>query len=161
LTRTLAAAGVLGGASYDGLVALQATAHDQLLLTFDGRAQQTYQRLRVSFQLVPARLRPLLLIHPPQPPPPRPPAPPPAAAGGPLDERVPRAGDELPGLDEVSGILSLGGSESVTELDRYPYLHDEVALLRQAVDAAVPVLGICLGGQLLAHATGGSVRHAG
>jgi len=82
------------------------------------------------------------------------------AAGLTFDERLISAGEPLPALDEVAGILSLGGRESVTELERYPYLVDEARLLREAVDAGVPVFGVCLGGQLLAHALGGSVRRA-
>ncbi len=50
LLCTLAAAGVGGGASYDGLVALEARAHDQVLLTRDARAQDTYRRLGVAFR---------------------------------------------------------------------------------------------------------------
>lgn len=45
----LARAGVSGGASYDGLVALEAQAHGRTLLTLDHRAQSTYQRLGVAF----------------------------------------------------------------------------------------------------------------
>jgi GMP synthase-like glutamine amidotransferase len=82
------------------------------------------------------------------------------AAGLTFEERLISAGEPLPALGEVAGILSLGGRESVTELDRYPYLQDEERLLREAVEAGVPVLGVCLGGQLLAHALGGSVRRA-
>jgi hypothetical protein len=43
-------AGVFGGATYDGLVALQAAAHDRTLLTLDQRAQLTYRRLGVPFR---------------------------------------------------------------------------------------------------------------
>jgi hypothetical protein len=50
LLRTLADAGVHGGASYDGLVALEARAHDATLLTLDERAQRTYRRLGVAFR---------------------------------------------------------------------------------------------------------------
>jgi predicted nucleic acid-binding protein len=50
LLSTLAAAGVGGGASYDGLVALEAAAHEQVLLTRDARAQETYRRLGVAFR---------------------------------------------------------------------------------------------------------------
>jgi toxin FitB len=49
---TLAAVGVLGGASYDGLVALEAGAHGQTLLTLDERAQHTYRRLGVEFSVI-------------------------------------------------------------------------------------------------------------
>jgi toxin FitB len=48
----LARAGVVGGATYDGLVALEAAAHRQTLLTLDTRAQSTYQRLGVAFEVV-------------------------------------------------------------------------------------------------------------
>ncbi len=46
---TLAGAGVFGGASYDGLVALEARAHGRTLLTLDERAQSIYQRLGAAF----------------------------------------------------------------------------------------------------------------
>ncbi len=45
----LAGAGVLGGATYDGLVALEAAAHGKTLVTLDTRAQSTYRRLNVAF----------------------------------------------------------------------------------------------------------------
>ena len=77
-----------------------------------------------------------------------------AEAGIELDERRPREGDPLPGLDEVDGLLSLGGEQSV--LDRG--LGEEAALLRAAVARELPVLGVCLGAQVLAEALGGRVR---
>jgi hypothetical protein len=49
---TLADAGVLGGASYDGLVGLEARAHGLTLLTLDERAQSTYRRLGVEFSVI-------------------------------------------------------------------------------------------------------------
>lgn len=52
LLATLAGAGVIGGATYDGLVALEAAAHGEELLTLDRRAQATYQRLGVEFRLI-------------------------------------------------------------------------------------------------------------
>jgi hypothetical protein len=50
--QTLAGSGVFAGAAYDGLVALEAAAHDLLLLTLDQRAMATYQRLGVPSRLV-------------------------------------------------------------------------------------------------------------
>lgn len=79
-------------------------------------------------------------------------------AGATLDERDLRRGDALPSLDEVDGIVSLGGEQSVRDVARYDYLVAETALLREAVAREVPLLGICLGSQLLAHALGGTVR---
>jgi hypothetical protein len=52
LLQTLAATGVSGGASYDGLVALEAKAHAHTLLTLDDRAQSTYQRLGADFTVI-------------------------------------------------------------------------------------------------------------
>jgi hypothetical protein len=50
LLSTLGGAGVGGAASYDGLVALEAAAHEQVVLTRDARAQDTYRRLGVAFR---------------------------------------------------------------------------------------------------------------
>lgn len=52
--ETLAGAGVLGGASYDGLVALEARAHARTLLTLDERALTTYRRLGADFTVIAA-----------------------------------------------------------------------------------------------------------
>ncbi len=76
------------------------------------------------------------------------------SAGAELDERRLRDGDPLPRLDEVEGIVSLGGEQNALD----PWLAEEAALLREAVARGVPVLGVCLGAQLLAHALGGTVR---
>jgi predicted nucleic acid-binding protein len=48
----LAAAGLAGGATYDGLIAITAADHDAELLTLDKRASRTYERLGVPFELV-------------------------------------------------------------------------------------------------------------
>jgi predicted nucleic acid-binding protein len=45
LLATLARAGVAAGATYDGLIALEANAHGRTLLTLDARARETYRRL--------------------------------------------------------------------------------------------------------------------
>jgi GMP synthase (glutamine-hydrolysing) len=75
-----------------------------------------------------------------------------------IDERDLRGGDPLPALEEADALLSLGGDQSVRDIDRYPYMQKEAELLRDAVAAGVPVLGVCLGGQMLAHALGGKVE---
>ena len=74
-----------------------------------------------------------------------------------LEHRDLRAGDPVPKLDGYAGIVSFGGEQSVTEIERYPYLEQEAELLRAAVESEVPLFGICLGGQLLSHALGGEV----
>ena len=77
------------------------------------------------------------------------------AAGAVLDERFLREGDPLPALDDVDGILSLGGEQSVVEIAQDPLMTAEAELLREAVEAELPVLGVCLGAQLLSRAHGG------
>jgi GMP synthase (glutamine-hydrolysing) len=83
------------------------------------------------------------------------------AAGLALDERFLGAGDPLPDLRSVNGIIAFGGSQSAVDLAAQPLLVAEAELLRQAVALRLPVLGICLGGQVLARALGGGVRRAG
>jgi GMP synthase (glutamine-hydrolysing) len=80
------------------------------------------------------------------------------AGGVALDERDVRRGDPLPDLDAVDGIVSLGGEQSVLDIGADPGLTAEAALLREAVSRELPVLGACLGAQLLAHALGGGVH---
>ena len=72
------------------------------------------------------------------------------------------AGDPVPStLGDARGLVVLGGGMGVYEQDRHPHLRDELALLRSAVADAKPVLGICLGSQLLAAALGGTVAPTG
>ena len=71
-------------------------------------------------------------------------------------EAVPR----WPGLDEISGLVVFGGEMNVDEIERYPYLLTQRELMRRAVDAGLPVLGICLGAQMLARALDARVYRA-
>jgi GMP synthase (glutamine-hydrolysing) len=80
-------------------------------------------------------------------------------AGLELEERHPVNGDPLPELEDVDGLVVMGGMMSVA--DGADPLPEEIELLRRAIDGGVPVLGICLGAQLLARAAGGQVRHSG
>lgn len=77
------------------------------------------------------------------------------AAGHTISLCYPFQGDPLPDLDSVSAVIVLGGAQSAYELDRHPHLRDEIAYLAQAHERQTPVLGICLGSQLLAEALGG------
>jgi GMP synthase (glutamine-hydrolysing) len=60
-------------------------------------------------------------------------------------------------LDRASGVIVLGGPMGVYEADRHPRLRGEIALLEHALAASKPVLGICLGAQLLAATLGARV----
>jgi len=66
-----------------------------------------------------------------------------------------------PNLDRYRGLIVLGGPMNVEDRHRLSHLEKEVQLIRQAVAAGKPVLGICLGAQLLAHALGAEVRPNG
>ena len=69
-------------------------------------------------------------------------------------------GDEVPtDLDELRVLIVLGGPMGVADVGgtKYPFLAKEVETLQRLVAADRPVLGICLGAQLLAHAAGAKV----
>ena len=65
-----------------------------------------------------------------------------------------------PRLDDVAGIVSMGGPMSVYEQAKHPWIAQELELLREAVDRKLPVLGVCLGAQMLAAALRAEVTKA-
>ena len=76
-----------------------------------------------------------------------------------VDLRRPDRGEPLPErLDGVDGLVVLGGSMAAWEDERARWLPRTRALMAEAVEDGVPLFGICLGAQLLAHATGGRVE---
>ena len=65
-------------------------------------------------------------------------------------------GESIPDtLDDCSGLVFMGGPMSVN--DSAPWIEQELALIRLAQAAGMPVLGHCLGGQLISKALGGAV----
>lgn len=67
-------------------------------------------------------------------------------------------GDSVPvDLDDVDGVISMGGTMDVGEEDKHPWMKPELDFIKQAVDAKVPFVGVCLGAQFLAAACGGEV----
>ena len=83
------------------------------------------------------------------------------AAGHEVVEWVPAGGDRVPcRLEELGAVVVFGGGMNVRDADRLPWLTGEVELLRDALAARVPVLGICLGAQLVAAAAGAEVRRS-
>jgi len=70
------------------------------------------------------------------------------------------AGATIPDHVDWSAAVSLGGLMGAYEEERYPYLREEKRYLRDAVAGDMPVLGICLGCQLLADTLGGRAYRA-
>ncbi|MEA2452034.1 MAG: hypothetical protein QOG04_744 [Actinomycetota bacterium] len=68
--------------------------------------------------------------------------------------------DEWPSPKDLAAVIVLGGTMNVDELDRYPFLRSSRDLMRDAVDQRVPILGVCLGSQMLSRVLGGDVRRA-
>jgi GMP synthase-like glutamine amidotransferase len=62
---------------------------------------------------------------------------------------------------EFAAIVAMGGEMHALDDEQFPYLAREARFLEQAVEHDVPVLGICLGGQLLARSLGATVQPAG
>jgi GMP synthase (glutamine-hydrolysing) len=84
-----------------------------------------------------------------------------AAGGVEVIQHRALTGSALPPVESVSGVVVFGGSMNVDMTDRYPFLREERAFVRGAVDAGVPFLGICLGAQMLARAMDRDVYPAG
>ncbi|HEY9033525.1 MAG TPA: type 1 glutamine amidotransferase [Pseudomonadales bacterium] len=64
----------------------------------------------------------------------------------------------LPAAEQVDWLIVLGGPMGVADEAGYPWLAAEKTLIRAVIDAGKPVLGICLGAQLIASAMGASVQ---
>lgn len=80
--------------------------------------------------------------------------------GIPVEVRHLYRGDEVPAnLDELRLLVVMGGPMGVADIgnEKYPFLAEEVNLLKRLVAQDRPVLGICLGAQLIAHVGGAKV----
>ncbi|HUQ51139.1 MAG TPA: gamma-glutamyl-gamma-aminobutyrate hydrolase family protein [Gammaproteobacteria bacterium] len=66
--------------------------------------------------------------------------------------------DAQPEVDRYRGLIVLGGPMNVDDQERRPHLKTELEAIERALEQGKPVLGICLGAQLLAHVLGAPVR---
>ena len=73
-----------------------------------------------------------------------------------LDLPASRTNPHVPvDFDNVDGVISLGGPQNVGE--NHPWMAPEIEFLRETHKRQLPLLGVCLGHQLIAHALGGKV----
>jgi GMP synthase-like glutamine amidotransferase len=82
-----------------------------------------------------------------------------AAAGHEMVEWVPSEA-RSPDADAWGATIVLGGAMDVDQEDEHPWLRDEKRLLGKLVEERAPVLGVCLGAQLLAEVAGGAAERA-
>lgn len=76
-----------------------------------------------------------------------------------LPFRVVRAGEEpLPSVEQVEALIICGGGMNVDQEDRFPWLREEKKLIRDCISSNKKVLGLCLGGQLIADVLGARVE---
>jgi len=66
----------------------------------------------------------------------------------------PYEGEKIPSFDKFDLLIVMGGPQSPRENDKYPYLEDEISLIRQSIRADKKVIGFCLGAQLIGEALG-------
>ena len=72
----------------------------------------------------------------------------------------PFQGDALPSnTEKYIGAIIYGGAQNITELEDFPFLQSEIDWLTDAIADSFPIIGICLGAQLIAHCLGASVGH--
>jgi GMP synthase (glutamine-hydrolysing) len=73
---------------------------------------------------------------------------------------VPTATEPLGDPLDYDAVLVLGGAMNVHEGDAHPWLHAERELLGRLIERQVPLVGLCLGGQMVAQAAGAVARRA-
>lgn len=67
-------------------------------------------------------------------------------------------GDTIPvDLDDFNALIIMGGPMGVYEYDKFPFISDEITLVKNCLQTKKPILGICLGSQLLASALGSDI----
>lgn len=70
------------------------------------------------------------------------------------------SGQKPPKNIDFDFLIVMGGPQSPLEIEKTPYLHDEIALIKKAVDADKIILGFCLGAQLIGEALGSKAERS-
>lgn len=84
------------------------------------------------------------------------------AVGGALETIRGDLGQAAPSsLDGYAGLIIMGGPQSVYEEDKFPYLRVEKQLALEAIDNNIPLIGVCLGSQIIADVLGSEVHPSG
>lgn len=72
----------------------------------------------------------------------------------------PYEGQSLPATDEFDTLIVMGGPQSACNLESYPYLFQEIDLIKRAIEQNKIVLGFCLGAQLIGNALGAPAQRS-
>src|SRR5436309_1045982 len=70
----------------------------------------------------------------------------------------PYRGETLPKIDGFDFLIIMGGPQSTMQMEKAPYLQDEIELIQDAIKQEKRIMGICLGAQLVAEALGGTTE---
>lgn len=69
--------------------------------------------------------------------------------------------DPVPDVSAVDGLIVMGGPMSVNDVDVFNWMRAELALIKDCIDAGKPVLGVCLGAQMIARVLGSQIHRNG
>lgn len=72
----------------------------------------------------------------------------------------PYRGDILPTMEKFDSLIVMGGPQSPLEIEKAPYLRSEIQLIEHALKQNMPILGFCLGAQLIGEALGAKTERS-